>query len=422
MRDLKILPNRRGSGIYTKSSHPVRYGVYTEVHIGSYTFHYNLKGQIKTIIGTGNNWPHPAEWLKRTAANNWVYYSTGRYYTGSFDLLGEYYLPCTAYPTNILDQENPFSRPAVQAALDMAAGMPASFSKLRGSVDRRTTAPDLCAFLDQAENQNPGRLKNEAVELHDILGAPITVLPPDCRLVDYDVVPIILTEGCLYNCHFCRVKTPTPFTKRSRENVDRQLLRLKGFFGPDLVNYNSVFFGQHDALAASPELIIYTAQRAYDFLEIAGSYMQGPRLFLFGSVDSFLEKKEDFFLALNRLPWHVHINLGLESFDNTTLAMLGKPLAAEKIKQTFVRSMALNRRLPNLTVSVNFVLGEQLPASHLAALDRLLDDRTIPFTSRTTLYLSPLIGSKDSGLLLDQFRQIKRKSRLETYLYLIQRL
>ncbi len=26
--------------------------------------------------------------------NDWVYYSTGSYYTGVVDLFGEYYLPC----------------------------------------------------------------------------------------------------------------------------------------------------------------------------------------------------------------------------------------------------------------------------------------------------------------------------------------
>jgi hypothetical protein len=422
LRDLKILPNRRGSRTYTKSSHPVRYGVYTEVHTKSYTFHYNLKGQIKTVMGTGSTWPHPAEWLKRTAANNWVYYSTGSYYTGVFDLFGEYYLPCPAYPTNILSRENPFSRPAVQEALDMADGMPAALSRLRASIDRRTTAPEVFAFLEQAERQDTKQLLKEAARRHDILGAPITVLPPDCRHVDYEVIPLILTQGCLYNCDFCRVKTPTPFCERSRDNIDRQLRRLQTYFGPDLVNYSSVFLGQHDALAASPELILFAAQRAYDLLEIAGSYMQGPRLFLFGSVDSFLDKKDDFFHALNRLPWHVHINLGLESFDGTTLTMLRKPLAAEKIRQTFVRCMELNRQLPNLEISTNIVLGEKLPASHLAALDRVLEDQTIPFTSRTTLYLSPLIGSTSTARLLDQFRKIKRKCHFESYLYLIQRL
>lgn len=420
--DLKIVLNCEGRTTYTKSSHPVRYGVYTEVYSGGYLFHYNLKGQIRTVTGAGNPWPHPAEWLKRTSANNWVYYSAGSHYTGVFDLFGEHYLPCPAYPTNTLFREDPFRGPAVQAAIEAAARMPASFGALRAGINRRNTDPALLAFLDQAERQTAGQLQSEAARLHDLLGARITVLPPDCRHVDYDVIPLVLTEGCLYNCGFCRVKTKAAFRERSRDNIERQLLMLKSLFGPDLVNYNGVFLGQHDALAARPEHIILAAEKAYDCLGIAASCMKRPRLFLFGSVDSFLGKEEDFFHTLNRLPWQVHINLGLESFDDQTLAVLGKPLSADRVRQAFVRLMELNRRLTNIAVSANFVLGEELPDSHLAALFQGLTDSTIPHTSKTAVYLSPLFGSTATRVLLEQFREIKRKSRPETYLYLIQGL
>ena len=77
------------------------------------SFQFNLNGEVKYITGTGPDWPHPAEWLKRTIGNDWVYYSTGSYYTGVVDLFGEYYLPCPSYPTNTLFRENPFARDKV---------------------------------------------------------------------------------------------------------------------------------------------------------------------------------------------------------------------------------------------------------------------------------------------------------------------
>ena len=117
LHNLKIKLNLTGSQKYTKASYPVRYGSYSEIEYGNFRYQFNKKGEVKYIAGTGPDWPHPAEWLKRTAGNDWVYYSTGSYYTGVVDLFGEYYLPCPAYPTNTLFKENPFVRQSVSSAL-----------------------------------------------------------------------------------------------------------------------------------------------------------------------------------------------------------------------------------------------------------------------------------------------------------------
>lgn len=420
--ELDIVLNRQGSGRYRKSSHPVRYGVTTEVRAGDFVLHYNRKGQVKTIAGRGDSWPHPAEWLKRTPGNHWVYYSTGSYYNGVVDLFGEYYLPCPEYPTNTLFKEDPFQKPVIREALKQAAVLPGVFSEIVAGNGSAGMGADLRLFLEKAERQTKGRLDEEARRLHDILAAPVTVLPPDCRHVDYDVIPLIITEGCLYNCDFCRVKSQSPFSQRSQQDIERQLYGLKDFFGEDLVNYNSLFLGQHDALAADQENLLFAARRAYEILDIGASIMAGPRLFLFGSVDSFLVKNDEFFDALNRLPWYVHINLGLESFDPDTLTRLGKPVPATMVEEAFLRSVELNRKLVNVEFSANFVIGNDLPDSHQQSLLTGLADRSVPFTSRTTIYISPLSDSGSAHLLLSRFREIKRKNRFDTYLYLIQRL
>lgn len=75
-----ITVDKHGADRFTKASYPVRYGRYGEIKTDDYLFEFNLNGEIKTIRGLNGNWPHPAEWLKRTAANDWVYYSVGRYH------------------------------------------------------------------------------------------------------------------------------------------------------------------------------------------------------------------------------------------------------------------------------------------------------------------------------------------------------
>ena len=86
--------------------------------------------------------------------------------------------------------------------------------------------------------------------LHRIIGATLPVLPPETIDVDYEVIPLILTEGCAYNCRFCLFKTTGGFRVRSPRNIAAQIRSLKDFYGADLINYNSLMLGQNDALAA----------------------------------------------------------------------------------------------------------------------------------------------------------------------------
>jgi radical SAM superfamily enzyme YgiQ (UPF0313 family) len=86
--------------------------------------------------------------------------------------------------------------------------------------------------------------------LNKIIGGRVSVLPPDTRHVDYDIIPLTIADGCLYHCRFCCVKTEQKFQVRSKENIHEQLRALKNHFGDDLVNYHALFLGNHDALAA----------------------------------------------------------------------------------------------------------------------------------------------------------------------------
>jgi radical SAM superfamily enzyme YgiQ (UPF0313 family) len=328
-----------------------------------------------------------------------VYYSTGDY-QGIFDLFGEYYVPVPEYPTNHVIRENPFKRPAVRAAIE--------------SIDR-------LGVKGSAELAGRGRA------FHDIIGGTVSVLPPDTRHVNYEVLPVILADGCLYNCGFCTVKSGDTFKVRGREDVDRQIDGLKEHLGADVVNYNSVFLGGHDGLFAGGELIEHAAARAYEVFGFEDSYMQGANLFLFGSVHSLLKADERLFAAVNRLPYKTWINVGLESADAETLKELGKPLAVDDVGRAFARMVEINRGYEKIEISANFVISMELSGRHSDSIIELTR-RVLPRPySKGAIYLSPLMTEareRRAGWRewLKKIHALQIGCRLPGYLYLIQRL
>lgn len=417
INNLEIIPEIQGAESYIKISYPIRYGRYGEIKTADHVFGFTLNGEIKTIQGRTGDWLQSAEWLKRTPGNDWAYFSAGGY-TGAHNYTGEYYVPCLSYQTNAIFGRDNFESRAVREAF-------VAWHRLRAQLaetDRTKLPAEAADFINRILAMTPQRLSGRARRFHDIIDGPVSVLPPDTRHVEYDVIPINIADGCLYNCGFCRVKTGRGFARRPAEDIVRQIKELKDFYDRDLVNYNAVFLGQHDALFAGGELIEFAAERAYELLEIEKSVMKEPRLFLFGSVDSMLKADESVFNRLNRLPFYTYINLGFESADGDTLARIEKPLTPEKIGQAFDRMLAVNKNFRRIEISANFVIGADLPDSHLPSILALTRDRLDHFYSKGAIYLSPLenIGEKDR--FLTRFNEFKTMCRLPAYIYLIQRL
>jgi len=421
LQNFKISVDCVGSKTYAKVSYPIRYGLYSEMDFNGFRFQFDLNRAVKYITGTGPDWPHPAEWLKRTLGNDWVYYSTGDYYSGVVDLFGEYYLLCPAYPTNSLFRENPFSRENILeaiAAVEEIAAL-ARNKKLIPESEKNDILDDFQAGVGCNSSE---QRRKRADQLHRILQAQVSVLPPDCRHVDYDVIPVMVADGCLYNCSFCGIKSGVELSCRTRDEITAQLTGLREFLGPELANYNCIFLGQHDTLAAEPDDILFAAEQAYEMLRLGYSFMNGPTLFLFGSAESFLKMDTDFWDRLNGLPYYSYINLGLESFDDNTLEYLKKPVRAGEGVKAFDRMLALNRNYDRIEVTANFILGEDLPAGHYSALLAHTGKNLEKHQTKGCIYLSPLKGSRNTRELLTRFREIKQRSRLDTFLYLIQRL
>jgi len=419
---LRITLQKEGAKEYVKVGFPIRYGLFSEIETEDTLFQFNLNGEIRFIQGRGPHGLPPTEWLKRTLGNDWVYYSAGDY-QGFYNLIGEYYYPYLSYSSNSILEGDPFYERPVQSAMS-------SWQQLRTEIEQRISDPmpkNLHNFLCNVLEGDEGILSQRSQHFHKVIGGPVTVLPPDTRHVDYDVIPLAIADGCLYHCGFCRVKSGKSFVPRTHENIREQIENLKRFYGKDLPNYASLFLGQHDGLHAGLDLLQFAAEKAYELFELKRSCLKDAYLFLFGSVDSFLGSRDKVFESINRFPYSTYINIGLESADPATLSSLKKPLSAEKVGEAFSRMEEINRRYEKIEVTANFVFGNDLPLTHFDSLFNLVARRWAPSRNKGAFYLSPLMGGgmkerERRKELLRKFNQLKIESHLPTFIYLIQRL
>lgn len=406
----------RGACRYDKVSYPQQHGIYSEIETAAVVMRFNLRGEIVFLRGKGQDWPHPQEWLKRTVGNDWIYYSTGGY-TGVVEAIGEYYLPNTPYPTNSLLGGRPFELPAVNRLTALWPDM------LRDAAATLTPQAPAAVreFFDLALAGGPAPLQARAERLFALNGGRVTVLPPDARHVDYHLIPLFINEGCLYKCRFCRVKSEKPYRRGEWSKVNARIDGLRDWFGSDLGNCNALFLGEHDALAAGAEAVVAAVDRGRAVLGLAESVMAGSNVFLFGSVDSLLAAPDRLFAALDHSGCAVYINVGLESVDQESLDLLGKPLAVARVMEAFRRIQEINRNCAAVEVTANFILDELAPG-HLPSLCRLLAEGVAKTRGKGCVYLSPLAIASPSRAKVMDFYRLKQLSRLPTFLYIIQRL
>jgi hypothetical protein len=423
VNNLAITVGKESQGCFTKAnpSYPIRFGKYCEIRTADHEFHFNPKGEIKFIRGLNPSWPHPCEWLKRSDGNDWTFYSVGSVVNGAkpiVDWLGEYYLPCLTYPSNSICTFNPYSDPAMAKALGAWSQLYATLFEVK----RHGLAPQINQFIDLVLENDETALFKGAETLHSIIGGRVSVLPPDTRHVDYEVIPINIADGCLYHCDFCCVKSDQAYQRRSRKNIRGQIQRLKAFYGDSLGGYHSLFLGNHDALGAGEELISMAASEAFKAFGFKNCPGKRPMLFLFGSVGSLARAENGLLDRLDNLPFHTYINLGLESVDPSTLAAIGKPLKSAEVCDAFWKMVEINRKYANIEITANFLLGEGLSHDHHESLGELLHSVPDHSGSKGGIYLSPLMEDSKKDPVLRSFFEIKEKSRLPAYVYLVQRL
>jgi len=292
---------------------------------------------------------------------------------------------------------------------------------------RERLEPGARAFAERARRSSPHALETHARQLHGIIGTPVPVLPPDARHVDYDVVPLILVDGCSYRCRFCMAQDGTGLAPRTRSRVTRQLESLGRWLGLQRGNIQGLFLGLHDALSADDDLILWSMEQAYGLLGFEASPFRAPHLFMFGSVDSLLAKTPSFFDALNGQPWSVFINVGLESAHGPTLEKLGKPLTTHQVDAAFRRAREVNATWMNVEVSSNFVLVPDRDGEAEDSMSELVSRHVSRPSTRGACYLSPLMsGNRRPAMprreLLERIHGLQRRLPVPLHLYLIQRL
>ncbi len=412
--DLSIELKCHGDTEYTKVSYPVKYGLFSRLETRDYIFEFNLNHDLRHAKSKRKAWIHPSEWLKRTLGNDWVYYSTGGY-SGVYEALGEYYLPNLMYPTNSLLGGKPFKEKEIGQIVK-------NWHQIIGQLPDVGLPDPVCQWICAIKQQTPEGLHKKAQKLFEISGSRVTVMPPDARHVDYNIIPLNISDGCLYKCRFCKVKNKKSFSVRSEQDIDHQIKQLKQLYGKDLINFNALFLGEHDALNAPCELILDTVHKACHAFHFESSYMKENYLFMFGSVGSFLAADKTLFETLNRMPFQTFINIGLESYDQATLDLLGKPLTVKKVGEAFEKIQIINDTFPHIEISCNFVMDDTLSDSHYEAAMTLIRESVNRTNPKGCVYLSPLKFGSPSRQVLYDFYKLKSLSRFPTFLYIIQRL
>jgi len=416
LNGLNITLNRQGAEKYSKVSYPIRFGIYSVIETPDYIYQFCPDGRIKYVQAKNNDWPRD-EWLKRTVGNDWIYYTPG-IYTGLYDFIGEYYLPCFSYESNSIFSYRPFKNKNVETSINSLKNFIDDISDIIDS----NLPHELKDFLISVIKKNTDAQNVNPFRLHEIIDTQVPVLPPDSRHVDYDVIPVIIADGCLYNCNFCTVKDGKDFKQRSRKNILRQIHDLKSFYGENLVNNNSLFLGLNDALNAGNDLIDFTLRHALEIFRPTDSYMNGANLFIFGSVYSFLNAEDSLFSLLNRSQYYSYINIGLESADQETLDYIGKPISVEDVHKAFNKMQKINRFYDRIEVTANFVFSNELPKNHNLSIVSLNNKFYSRRYEKGAVYLSPLSIDHPDIELNKKFIKLKNEMNTPVYIYLFQRL
>ena len=420
VHNFTICVEKQGPAAIKKASFPLRYGKYSEIKTPEYEFRFNLNGEIKFIRGLSTSWPHPAEQLKRTDGNDWVYYSVGddSSENGIKSWLGEYYLPCLPYPSNSIWEVNYFENPNIMNAF---GAWPQMYANLYGASNAgmHPKAENLIKIILNCDDKV---LYERSQKLNAIIGCRVSVLPPDTRHVDYEIIPLMIADGCLYHCNFCCVKSAQQFKTRSETDILEQIRQLRDFYGRNLENYNALFLGNHDALAAGDELICLAASEAYKAFGLSENNSNTPSLFLFGSVDSLLKSKNTLFENLNHLPYYTYINIGFESVDKATLSLIGKPVDRPKVLDAFQKMLHITATFEHIEITGNFLMGSTLSKKHHQSLAELLRNASAPSLGKGAIYLSAVKDSPKKRELLPKLLEIKEQSKLPIFTYIIQRL
>ncbi len=216
---------------------------------------------------------------------------------------------------------------------------------------------------------------------------PVGVLPPD----RYRSLIVQLTEGCAFNgCLFCALYKGQPHRVKPVEEIARHVRAVKDFVGSGVVERRGVFLGEANALCAPQATLL----GALDVLEAELPQLvhgTGPSRGVSAFIDAFTEWKSELELRALVARGLTRIFLGVESGDERTLGVLGKPS-----RESAVRVVVERAKASGLSLGLTLLVG--LGPEHVDASAALVS--SLPLDDSDVVYLSPL--SLDPGSALER--------------------
>jgi radical SAM superfamily enzyme YgiQ (UPF0313 family) len=214
---------------------------------------------------------------------------------------------------------------------------------------------------------------------------PVGIVPPD----RYRSLILQATEGCAYNgCLFCSLYKGQRHRVVPPDELRSHVQRVKAFVGSGLAERRGVFLGEANALAMPQPALLQVFQMLRDELPT-----------LAHDVSSFIDAFDDYrstdeLAALAALGLR-RVFVGVESGDEDTLALLGKPATVEGVGR-----LVQTVKAAGVSVGVIFLAG--LGRAHVEASARLL--ASLPLDERDVVYVSPLVVD-EAGPLGAQLRK-----------------
>ena len=391
---------KEGRKDHKSVSHIVFRGLFHEVNAGKYRYVISLNNDLKWIFKAGGGTIFEEGTLfRRTPGGRWILYDSSLY-SEAFSLLGRHYMP-----------------------------VPLDFPQFLHPVEERKVLDEALKVWDELlEDQGePGEngfrktpsLLSRSRELRGILKSTVPVVPPEAVFFDYDLIPLVVQEGCHANCKFCTVKSGASPRVRSLKEIEVMLSGLKAWFGRDLVNYPVLFLGQHDALSCDISLLEEAAHMAYEALSLKDNCFSTSRLIMFASPLSVSQKTTGEFKRLERLPFDaIHINVGIESLDGATLSLIGRPFDLGLIKQALCKIDEVHSSTEKIMFSTNFLISPSFPCGHVESLKEYLNmERPL---KKGMAFISPLMGEyKNVGEVKREVFKLKAGASIPAYLYSI---
>jgi MoaA/NifB/PqqE/SkfB family radical SAM enzyme len=208
--------------------------------------------------------------------------------------------------------------------------------QLDTSINIAKISQDLLEIFENARvKYNWEGLLKQRVSLKKIYPTPVSVIPPEVRPDRNPIFAVIqITQGCWIQdtrgpCRFCNSYRGIPYREKGIDELIDHIKKVKEFTGKGWNQVKKLFLSDADPLHTKIDSEVYLKTLAKEIPEAVWYEA-------FVSTPTILSKSESQWsnlkaLGLKRLYW------GVESADDETLKLLGKPQTKEKLYEAAYR-------------------------------------------------------------------------------------